>query len=212
MSKPDTRPGNANFSSGPCTKHPGWRIADLAGALVGRSHRSKPAKAKLALVIENCCAVLDLPDDYRIGIMPASDTGAFEIALWSMLGDRGVDDLVERFAGKDAIELVQGQLDAVVRNPALGEVVGADALAAIAAAHHAPALGAALRGGLGLLHLVVRHVIRHASELVLHHAQRLVDVRGINAAVDGEGAAIAVVGGMRRDVVREPSTLAEFHE
>jgi phosphoserine aminotransferase len=93
MSKPDTRPGNANFSSGPCTKHPGWRIADLAGALVGRSHRSKPAKAKLALVIENCCAVLGLPDDYRIGIMPASDTGAFEIALWSMLGDRGVDVL-----------------------------------------------------------------------------------------------------------------------
>ncbi|MCH7554648.1 MAG: phosphoserine transaminase [Proteobacteria bacterium] len=93
MSKPDTRPGNANFSSGPCTKHPGWRIADLAGALVGRSHRSKPAKAKLALVIENCRAVLGLPDDYRIGIMPASDTGAFEIALWSMLGARGVDVL-----------------------------------------------------------------------------------------------------------------------
>ena len=93
MSKPDTRPGNANFSSGPCTKHPGWRIADLAGALVGRSHRSKPAKAKLALVLENCRAVLGLPDDYRIGIMPASDTGAFEIALWSMLGDRGVDVL-----------------------------------------------------------------------------------------------------------------------
>jgi phosphoserine aminotransferase len=93
MSKPDTRPGNANFSSGPCTKHPGWRIDDLAGALVGRSHRSKPAKAKLALVLENCRAVLGLPDDYRIGIMPASDTGAFEIALWSMLGARGVDVL-----------------------------------------------------------------------------------------------------------------------
>ena len=93
MSRPDTRPGNPNFSSGPCSKHPGWRMENLAGALVGRSHRSMPAKAKLAAVIERSRAVLGLPDDYLMGIMPASDTGAFEIALWSMLGARGVDVL-----------------------------------------------------------------------------------------------------------------------
>ena len=93
MSRPTARPGNPNFSSGPCSKHPGWDIANLAGSLVGRSHRSIPAKAKLAGVIEGCRAVLGLPHDYLIGIMPASDTGAFEIALWSMLGARGVDVL-----------------------------------------------------------------------------------------------------------------------
>lgn len=93
MSRPTARPGNPNFSSGPCAKHPGWDIANLGGSLVGRSHRSKPAKAKLAEVIEGCRAVLGLPHDYLIGIMPASDTGAFEIALWSMLGARGVDVL-----------------------------------------------------------------------------------------------------------------------
>ena len=90
MTRPKRRPANPNFSSGPCAKHPGWRLDNLAGALVGRSHRSAPAKAKLAEVIEGCRAILALPDDYRIGIMPASDTGAFEIALWSMLGPRGV--------------------------------------------------------------------------------------------------------------------------
>ncbi|MFP6728981.1 MAG: phosphoserine transaminase [Alphaproteobacteria bacterium] len=91
MTPPATRPANPNFSTGPCTKHPGWRLDNLAGALVGRSHRSAPGKAKLAEVIERCHAVLELPDDYRMAITPASDTGAFEMALWSMLGVRGVE-------------------------------------------------------------------------------------------------------------------------
>ncbi len=100
MIKPNGRPGNPNFSSGPCAKHPGWDIVNLAGSLVGRSHRSKPAKAKLGAVIDRCRAVLGLPDDYLIGIMPASDTGAFESALWSMLGARGVDLLAWESFGK----------------------------------------------------------------------------------------------------------------
>ena len=108
MNKPAERPGNPNFSSGPCSKHPGWAVENLAGALVGRSHRSAPAKAKLALVIERCRVLLGLPDDYLLGIMPASDTGAFEIALWSMLGARGVDLLAWESFGKawesDAVE------------------------------------------------------------------------------------------------------------
>ncbi len=108
MSKPIARPGNPNFSSGPCAKHPGWNIASLSGSLVGRSHRSKPAKAKLAAVIERCRAVLGLPDEYLMGIMPASDTGAFEIALWSMLGPRGVDVLAwESFGNAWAVDAVR---------------------------------------------------------------------------------------------------------
>ncbi len=88
---PATRPNNPNFSSGPCAKRPGWSTAVLEGALVGRSHRSTPGKAKLAEVIARSRAILGVPDDYRIAIVPASDTGAVEIALWTMLGARGVD-------------------------------------------------------------------------------------------------------------------------
>jgi len=89
--KPTARPQNPNFSSGPCAKRPGWSIDDLSGALLGRSHRSKPGKAKLAEVLDLSRDILGLPDDYRIAIVPASDTGAVEMALWSMLGPRGVD-------------------------------------------------------------------------------------------------------------------------
>ena len=89
--KPATRPNNPNFSSGPCAKRPGWSPAALEGALTGRSHRSTPGKAKLAEVIARSRAILGVPDDYRIAIVPASDTGAVEIALWTMLGARGVD-------------------------------------------------------------------------------------------------------------------------
>lgn len=106
MTKPTTRPGNPNFSSGPCSKHPGWRMDNLAGALVGRSHRSMPGKAKLAEVIERCRALLGLPDDYLMGIVPASDTGAFEIAMWSMLGARGVELLAwESFGNAWAVDV-----------------------------------------------------------------------------------------------------------
>ncbi|MCH7929739.1 MAG: phosphoserine transaminase [Proteobacteria bacterium] len=89
--RPQLRPGNPNFSSGPCAKRPGWTPAALSGALVGRSHRSGPGKAKLAEVIARARALLGVPDDYRVGIVPASDTGAVEMAMWSLLGARGVD-------------------------------------------------------------------------------------------------------------------------
>ena len=91
--KPNVRPGVANFSSGPCAKRPGWTLASLENALLGRSHRSKPGKLKLAEVIERSRAVLGIPASHRIAIVPASDTGAVEMAMWSLLGARGVDVL-----------------------------------------------------------------------------------------------------------------------
>jgi phosphoserine aminotransferase len=89
--KPSIRPANPNFSSGPCAKRPGWSVDVLRGALLGRSHRAKSGKARLKEVIDRTRAVLGVPDGFRIGIVPASDTGAVETALWSMLGARGVD-------------------------------------------------------------------------------------------------------------------------
>jgi len=99
--QPNQKPANPNFSSGPCAKRPGWSLGGLAGALLGRSHRSGPGKAKLAAVIDQTRALLKIPADYRIGIVPASDTGAVEIALWHMLGARGVDALVWESFSKD---------------------------------------------------------------------------------------------------------------
>jgi phosphoserine aminotransferase len=90
---PAVRPANACFSSGPCAKRPGWTPTVLREAALGRSHRAKLAKAKLKLAIDLTREVLGVPSDYRIGITPASDTGAFEMAMWSMLGARGVDVL-----------------------------------------------------------------------------------------------------------------------
>ncbi len=92
--KPSACPANPNFSSGPCSKRPGWSPAVLAAALVGRSHRSDPGKQRVREVVELSRKLLNIPDDYRIAITPASDTGAFEMAMWSMLGRRGVDVLV----------------------------------------------------------------------------------------------------------------------
>ncbi|HUH84035.1 MAG TPA: phosphoserine transaminase [Stellaceae bacterium] len=91
--KPQTRPRNPSFSSGPCAKRPGWSLAALEGALLGRSHRAKAGRAKLDEVVKRSRAVLGIPTDYRVGIVPASDTGAMEMALWSLLGARGVDVL-----------------------------------------------------------------------------------------------------------------------
>ena len=88
---PDLRPANTHFSSGPCTKRPGWSLDALADAPLGRSHRSSIGKAKLAEAIDLTREILQVPADYRIGIVPASDTGAVEMALWSLLGERGVD-------------------------------------------------------------------------------------------------------------------------
>ena len=106
--KPAQRPLRPHFSSGPCAKRPGWTPEALTQALVGRSHRSKPGKAKLEQAIERTRKLLGVPADYRIGIVPASDTGAVEIALWSMLGPKPVDVLVwESFGGDWATDITK---------------------------------------------------------------------------------------------------------
>ncbi len=91
MEKPVKKPGCPNFSSGPCAKRPGWTVDALKGALVGRSHRSKEGKARLQEVSDRMKKVLNLPADYRIGVVAGSDTGAVELAMWSLLGPRPVD-------------------------------------------------------------------------------------------------------------------------
>jgi len=106
--RPSRRPANACFSSGPCAKRPGWSLAALAGALLGRSHRAPAAKARLAEVIARSKAVLGMPEGWRLGIVPASDTGAVEMALWSLLGPRGVDVLAwESFSGEWATDITK---------------------------------------------------------------------------------------------------------
>ena len=90
IAMPAVRPSVPHFSSGPCAKRPGWSTQSLTGAFLGRSHRSKPGKAKLKRAIELTREVLEVPADYKIGIVPASDTGAVEMALWSLLGPRPV--------------------------------------------------------------------------------------------------------------------------
>ncbi|MFP3921908.1 MAG: phosphoserine transaminase, partial [Dichotomicrobium sp.] len=106
--RPETRPSNPHFSSGPCAKRPGWSLDVLRGALIGRSHRAKEGKARLKAVIGKSREILRIPADYRIGIVPGSNTGAFEAALWSLLGARGVDVLAWESFGrgwaKDVLE------------------------------------------------------------------------------------------------------------
>ncbi|AVX03371.1 phosphoserine transaminase [Maritalea myrionectae] len=108
--KPDVRPANPRFSSGPCTKRPGWTPEFLNDNLLGRSHRAKPAKARIQYAIDLTRELLNVPDDYRIGIVPASDTGAVEMALWSMLGERGVDMLAWESFGAGWVTDVVKQL------------------------------------------------------------------------------------------------------
>ncbi len=93
IDRPSRRPANPCFSSGPCAKRPGWDLDALSGALLGRSHRASDARARLAEVIDRSRALLGIPADWRLGIVPGSDTGAVELALWSLLGSRGVDVL-----------------------------------------------------------------------------------------------------------------------
>lgn len=108
--RPNVRPTNPLFSSGPCAKRPGWSLSALSDALVGRSHRSKAGKAKLRDVIERSRHILGVPADYRIGIVPASDTGAVEMAMWSLLGQRGVDVLAWESFGKGWVTDITKQL------------------------------------------------------------------------------------------------------
>jgi phosphoserine aminotransferase len=108
--KPALRPANPQFSSGPCAKIPGWTANHLQNALVGRSHRSGEGKARLKLAIQLTREVLQVPDDYRIGIVPASDTGAVEMAMWSLLGARGVDMVAWESFGEGWVSDVVKQL------------------------------------------------------------------------------------------------------
>ncbi|MEZ5876813.1 MAG: phosphoserine transaminase [Tepidamorphaceae bacterium] len=110
MTKPALKPANPRFSSGPCAKRPGWTPDVLGNALLGRSHRSKPGKARLQHAIDLTRKVLQVPADYRIAIVPASDTGAVEMALWTMLGARGVDMLAWESFGSGWITDVIKQL------------------------------------------------------------------------------------------------------
>ncbi len=93
MEKPTIKPANPQFSSGPCPKRPGWTTDTLEAALIGRSHRSKPGKTKLKRAIVKTREILEVPSGYRIGIVAGSDTGAVELALWSLLGERNIDVL-----------------------------------------------------------------------------------------------------------------------
>src|SRR5277367_3316146 len=121
VAKPASRPNVPHFSSGPCAKRPGWNPQNLKDAALGRSHRAKVGKAKLKLAIELTREVLEVPKDYRIGIVPASDTGAVEMALWSLLGSRPVttiawesfgegwvSDIVKELKLKDVTKLHAG--------------------------------------------------------------------------------------------------------
>jgi len=110
LTAPAVKPANPNFSSGPCAKRPGWTVEALANALVGRSHRAKPAKARIEKAIQLTRELLEVPADYLIGIVPASDTGAVEMALWGMLGARGVDMLAWESFGEGWVTDVTKQL------------------------------------------------------------------------------------------------------
>jgi len=108
--KPTRRPLRPQFSSGPCAKRPGWSLEALKGALVGRSHRAKEPKARLQAVIERSKAILGMPAGWRLGIVPASDTGAVEMAMWSLLGERPVDVLAWESFGQEWVTDATKQL------------------------------------------------------------------------------------------------------
>ena len=121
---PAKRPGRNLFSSGPCAKPPPWHPGLLQRAVLGRSHRSRPGKSRLNRVIGMTREILGVPESHRIGIVPGSDTGAVEMALWSLLGERKVEVLAWESFGKDWLADVTGQLrlDAVVRTADYGEL------------------------------------------------------------------------------------------
>ncbi len=108
--KPDVRPDDPRFSSGPCKKHPGWNLSNFSVVNLGRSHRAPIPKSRLQEAITRSAELLALPDDWQLAIVPASDTGAFELALWSMLGQRGVDAFVWESFSSDWANDIQVQL------------------------------------------------------------------------------------------------------
>ncbi|HEX5237410.1 MAG TPA: phosphoserine transaminase [Sphingomicrobium sp.] len=122
--KPVTRPNRPNFSSGPCAKPPGWSADKLDTSALGRSHRGSVGKAKLAEAIEQTHALLQLPTDYHLGIVPASDTGAMEMAIWSLLGTRAVTMLAWESFGAGWVTDVAKQLklDADIRTADYGQI------------------------------------------------------------------------------------------
>ena len=122
--KPAMRPARPEFSSGPCAKRPGWTPENLQNAVLGRSHRSKLGKARLKEAIDRTREVLEVPDDFLIGIVPGSDTGAVEMAMWSMLGQRPVQLLAFESFGKDWVTDVTKQLriEAEVLDAPYGEL------------------------------------------------------------------------------------------
>jgi phosphoserine aminotransferase len=126
--QPATRPANPRFSSGPCAKPPTFALEKLADAPLGRSHRSAIGKSKLKAAIDGTRELLGVPDDYRIGIVPASDTGAVEMAMWNLLGERSVEMLAwESFgAGWVTDAIKQLKLDATVRDAPYGKIVDFD--------------------------------------------------------------------------------------
>ena len=128
--KPATRPANPRFSSGPCAKPPTWNLDALSDAALGRSHRAAVGKTKLKDAIELTRAILGVPANYKIGIVPASDTGAYEMAMWSMLGERPVEMVAwESFgAGWVTDAIKQLKLDATVHTADYGEIVDMAAL------------------------------------------------------------------------------------
>ncbi len=125
ISTPATRPANPRFSSGPCAKPPTFTLDGLSDAALGRSHRAAVGKAKLKAAIEETRDLLGVPADYKIGIVPASDTGAVEMAMWSMLGERPVEMLAwESFGAGWVTDVVkQLKLDATVRTADYGQIV-----------------------------------------------------------------------------------------
>src|SRR6476469_4152553 len=125
VAKPASRPNVPHFSSGPCAKRPGWNAQNLTDAALGRSHRAKVGKTKLKLAIDLTREVLEVPADYRIGIVPASDTGAVEMALWSMLGARPVTTLAWESFGEGWVSDIVKELklkDVTKLNAAYGEI------------------------------------------------------------------------------------------
>jgi phosphoserine aminotransferase len=108
--KPTIRPNNPRFGSGPTTKRPGWSVEKLSGDALGRSHRAAIGKGRLKEVIDRSRSLLGVPEDYRVGIVPASDTGAFEMAMWSLLGARGVDVLAWESFGAGWLTDIEKQL------------------------------------------------------------------------------------------------------